>query len=242
MNLKEEFQIHDKLNPKLWDDAQQLKPEVKNKIVEIVKYFEESLQIPLNIVDIQLCGSNASYNYTEHSDLDVHIISNFETVTEDTEILQTVYNLERSRFNKDYDISIHGIEIEIYVQDIRSGINSNGIYSVLDNTWIKEPKPITRITKYNTDKEVQKWKDHISKVIKSGNYDDIVNCINTLYLIRHNSLNVDGNEFGKANQIFKDVRNLGLLDKLKQAQKDTKSKELSLESLQSGQIVNSYKG
>ena len=240
MKINEEFQIHDKLNPKLWDDAQQLKPEVKNKIIEIVDYFEEGLQVPLNIVDIQLCGSNASYNYTEQSDLDVHIIANFEVITEDTEILQTVYDLEKSRFNKDYDITIHGIEIELYVQDIRAGINSNGIYSVLDNSWVKKPKPITHVTKHNTDKEVEKWKKHIVRVLKAGNYDDIVNCINTLYLIRHNSLNVEGSEFGKANQIFKDIRNLGLLDKLKVAQKQAKAKQLSLESLSPGQIVNRY--
>ena len=240
MRLQEEFQIHDQLNPKLWDDAQQLKPEVKKKIIEIVNYFEEGLQVPLNIVDIQLCGSNASFNYTEKSDLDVHIIANFEVVTEDTEILQTVYDLEKSRFNKDYDITIHGVEIELYVQDIRTGINSNGIYSVLDNAWVKEPKPITHITKHNTDKEVEKWKDHIARVLKAGKYDDIVNCINTLYLIRHNSLNVEGDEFGKGNAIFKDVRNLGLLDKLKIAQKQAKAKELSLESLSSGQLVNRY--
>lgn len=241
MIIREEFQIHDKLNPKLWDSAQQLKPEVKKKIVEIVDYFESQLQVPLNIVDIQLCGSNASFNYTEQSDLDVHIIANFEVVTNETEILQTVYDLEKTRFNKDYDISVHGVEIELYVQDIRSGINSNGIYSVLDNKWIKEPKPITRATKHSTDKEVQKWKAHIARVLKAGNYEDIINCINTLYLIRHNSLNVDGNEFGKANQIFKDVRNLGLLDKLKLAAKKAKSKELTLEGLSAGQLVSRYR-
>lgn len=239
MNLNEAFEIHDTLNPKLWDDAMHLKPEVKNKIVEIVNYFEENLQVPINIVDIQLCGSNCSYNYTDKSDLDVHIIANFEDITDETEILQSAYDLERSKFNKDYDISIHGVEIELYVQDIRSGITSNGIYSVLDNNWVKEPKPINHITKHNTEKEVEKWTNHINRVIKAGNYDDILNAINTLYLIRHNSINTEG-EHGKANQIFKDVRNLGLLDKLKDALKDAKSRELTLEDMSAGQLVNRY--
>lgn len=239
MELNEAFEIHDTLNSKLWDDANHLRPEVKNKIIEIVNYFEQNLQVPINIVDIQLCGSNCSYNYTDKSDLDVHIIANFESVSDETEILSSAYDLERSKFNKDYDISIHGIEIELYVQDIRSGVTSNGIYSILDNDWIKEPKPIKHITKHNTEKEVQKWSDHINRVIKAGTHDDIINAINTLYLIRHNSINVDG-EYGKGNQLFKDIRNLGLLDKLKEAQKKARSKELSLESLSLGQIVNKY--
>lgn len=237
MNINEDFQIHDTLNPKLWDDAKRLKPEVKKKIVEIVNYFEENLQIPLAIADIQLCGSNASYNYTEQSDLDVHIVANFEAISDETEILQTVYDLSKTKFNSSYDISIHGVEIELYVQDIQSGVNSNGIYSVLDNNWIKEPKPINHITKHNTQKELEKWQAHIAKVIKVGDYDQILNAINTLYLIRHNSLNTDG-EYGKGNALFKDIRNLGLLDKLKGALKDATSKRLSLESYTSGQLVN----
>ena len=37
--------------------------------------FEDNLEIPLNILDIELVGSNASYNYTDKSDVDVHIIT-----------------------------------------------------------------------------------------------------------------------------------------------------------------------
>jgi hypothetical protein len=52
------------------------------------------------------------------------------------------------------DIKIHGIEIELYIQDIRSTTVSNGIYSICDNVWIKEPKPIKSYTKHNTEKEL----------------------------------------------------------------------------------------
>ena len=65
--LKEDFQIHDVLNPKLWQDNQLL-PEVRQKIVDIVANFEEYVEIPIHIVDIVIVGSNASYNYTQYSD------------------------------------------------------------------------------------------------------------------------------------------------------------------------------
>ena len=56
--------------------------------------------------------------------------------------------------------------------------------------------------------------------------------------MRTNSIAVDG-EYGKGNQIFKDLRNLGYLSKLKEALMKAMSKELSLESLSRGRLVNS---
>lgn len=235
--LDEDFQVHETLNPKLWDDSNTLRPEVRQKIIDIVSTFETYVKVPMDIVDIQLVGSNASYNYTEHSDLDVHIIANFELVTQDIEILQALYDAKKTAFNKNFDIKIKGIDVELYVQDIKSGISSNGIYSVCDNTWVKEPKPIKSITKHNTEKQVEKWQEKIKAVLQQGNEEEISNTINMLYLIRHNSIAVEG-EWGKGNQIFKDIRNLGLLDALKDGLNTATAKTLSLENMSAGQIVN----
>ena len=62
-------------------------------------------------------------------------------------------------------------------------------------------------------------------------FGKIEDAINSLYLVRQNSLETEG-EYGPGNQLFKEIRNLGLLDKLKAAYKQSRSKELSLESLQ----------
>ena len=228
--LSEDLQVHNNLNPKLWNSDNELLSEVREKIISIVKQFEEDLDnIPINIVDIQLVGSNCSFNYTDHSDLDVHIMCNFEVISINPEILQTVYNVKKTEFNKNYDISIKGIEVEMYVQDIKSSTTSNGIYSLCDDEWIKFPKPITNITHYDTSEEVSKWKKKIEHVLLFKDREDIVNAINTLYLMRTNSIQVDG-EYGKGNQIFKDIRNLGLLDDLKGALKEATARELSMES------------
>ena len=236
MRIKESFEVHETLNPKLWDDMNKLKPEVREKILEIVNAFEEYLDYPIKILDVHLVGSNASYNWTEHSDLDVHIIANYEEVTDEPSLLQALYDSKKSKFNNDYNITIHGIEIEMYVQDVNSGITSNGIYSVCDDEWVKEPKPIKSITKHNTEKELEKWELKINEVINNNSYEEIDDTINMLYLMRHNSLAIDG-EYGKGNQLFKDIRNKGLLDKLKDAKVKSQSKELSLENLNKGQLV-----
>lgn len=238
MKLKEDFVVHDHLNEKIFSNDNKLKPEVRAKIIQIVDKFEEYAEVPLNILDIQLVGSNASYNYTDNSDLDVHIISNFELVPAPKEILQQLYNMKKSSFNDKFDIKIKGINVEMYVQDVKDGIMSNGIYSVCDDEWIKEPKPINHITKHNIDKEYQKWQDKINEVLARNNYDEIVDTINLLYLIRRNALLVDG-EYSKGNQLFKQIRSTGLLQKLKDAVTQSLSQQLSLESLTRGQIINS---
>lgn len=116
---------------------------------------------------------------------------------------------------------------------------SNGIYSVCKNEWVKKPKAITHITKHNIEKQIEKWKQVIAQVLATHNFNQINNTINSLYLLRANSLAVDG-EYGKGNAIFKEIRSRGWLDKLKQALKDAKSKELSLEDYTKGQLVNRF--
>lgn len=236
--LHEDFQIHDTLNPKLFDiNTNMLLPDVRKKIVDIVAEFESYIQVPIEIADIQLVGSNVSYNYTETSDLDVHIIANFELVSCDVGVLQSLYDAKKSAFNKNLDIKIHGIEVELYVQDIQSGVTSNGIYSVCDNKWVKEPKPIKSITKHNVEKELEKWQAKIAQVLEENNYEEISNTINLLYLIRHNSIATDG-EYGKGNTLFKEIRSAGLLQQLKDALDKALSKKLSLESMSKGQLIN----
>ena len=240
MRLLEDIQIHDTLNPKIWNvTTKQLLPDVRNKIIDIVEHFEDYIEVPIEIVDIQIVGSNASYNYTDKSDIDVHIIANYDVVNNETELLQQLYNSKREQYNRKFDIEIRGLQVEMYVQDIKSGITSNGIYSVCDNSWIKEPKPITNFKQHNISKEVEKWQSHIKHILSSEELQPVIDAIDTLYLIRHNSIAVDG-EFGPGNQLFREIRSLGLLDKLKEKMDKLTSKKLSLEGMTRGQIVNRY--
>lgn len=236
MNIFEEFIIHDELNNKLFSNNKLL-PEVRQKIIQIVKEFEEYSDVPMNIVDIQLVGSNISYNYTETSDLDVHIISNFDLIDVPKQLLQQLYNMKKTSFNDKFDIKIRGIEVELYIQDVRDATISNGIYSVCEDAWIKQPKPILHAVKHNIEKEYEKWSSKIHDVLERHDTDEIINAINTLYLVRKNSLAVDG-EYGKGNQLFKQIRSTGLLQQLKDAYYKSLSKKLSLESLTRGQLIN----
>ena len=215
------------LNPKLWEDKK-LKRDVREAIIDIVSEFMDNLIIPVEILDVRVVGSNASYNYTEHSDLDVHIISNLELVGSPAEIVQALYNSERSNFNRTHNIKIKGIDVELYVEDVNSSVTSNGIYSVIDDIWIKEPQMVKERSVKIDKKELRDLVNSVKSVLADGDSDDIKDCINMLYLMRKDSIATDG-EYGVGNLLFKEIRNRGLLSALKDKYNEMISDELTLE-------------
>ena len=238
-NVLEDFQLHETLNPKLWKDNR-LIPEVRQKLLEISENFEQYVEIPMHIVDVVLVGSNASYNYTQYSDIDVHLIVNTDLTEDVPEDIQTlVFNLKKTSFNKEFDIKIKGIPVELYVEDLHSSVQSNGIYSIRRNKWVKEPQPIT-IEKRDITQELNAWTERINAAITSKDYEQITNVLDALYLMRKNSISIEG-EYGRGNEIFKTLRDKGLLSKLKDSMNRCISSNLSLESyIYTGKFINLF--
>ena len=229
MRYIESVEVHDHLNPLIWTSDGKLKKDVKEKIYEIIDEFIDYCDVDLELVDAHLVGSNASYNYNSKSALDLHLVINFSLMDASKEILQTLFNKEKASFNDKYNISIHGVDIEIYIEDINAGTMSNGIYSIFLDKWIKYPKPIIIDTEYDFNDTVSKWIDRKNIAIKNKNIEDIKDLINTAYLIRKNSLAIDG-EYGQGNLLFKELRNKGIIQELRDALIKIKSNKLSLES------------
>lgn len=216
------------LNPLLFEDGE-LKSQVRDKIVQIVDAFLEYAEVSINIADIRLVGSNASYNYNEYSDLDIHIVTDLSKIADPETIARLYFDSIKKNFKDSYDIKIKGIDVELYVEDINTSSVSNGIYSVSQNRWIKEPV----VVEDPTDEEIaeaEKIEDEIINMIKSSNStEELESIINNLYLLRKDSLTAYG-ETGPGNLAFKSLRNKGILDKVKDVIRDAESKELSLES------------
>ena len=117
--LGEDIEKHDTLNPLLFDENDELKLEIKEAIEKIVSQFVEDLKtdgVKIEVKDVILVGSNVSYNYTKDSDLDVHIIVDENKLDCDPELYTLLYGAYRSLFNKNYNITIKGIPVEIYVE------------------------------------------------------------------------------------------------------------------------------
>lgn len=227
MQLNEALEVHSELNPLLFDDFK-LKEDVKEKLLEIANTFIEGLDYPLNVADIRFLGSNASFNYNENSDIDLHIITNFDLMYVDDDILQTLYNASKNSFNRNHNITIKGIPVELYIEDMNSMNATNGSYSLLQDDWIKIPQPIKyEIPDYS--KELELMEDEIDSVLDSGSKEEVEELINRIYLGRKDGLATEG-EASIGNCVFKELRNLGLIDKLRERFYELESQELTLEN------------
>lgn len=113
---------HQTLNSKLWDiEDNTLKPEVKEKIDAIVKDFCDGLddnEVKYKLADVRLVGSNCSYNYTDKSDLDIHIVFDLDIYDDEEkeQMAETIYNYARSLWGKTHSVEFYGIPVEVFVE------------------------------------------------------------------------------------------------------------------------------
>ena len=224
--LIEAIEVHDVLNPVLWNADNTLKPEVYDKLVEIYEEFVRFIDIPLNIVDVEVVGSNASYNYNANSDIDLHVIVNSEVNYMDKEMLRLFYNFKKGSFNDDYDLSINDIPVELYIEDVGDGNATNGRFSILKNEWVKFPEPITYEIPDITD-TVNEYIENATNLIAGTDGQAILDFINDLYMMRKLGLAEDG-EASVGNLVFKELRSMDILSDLKDRYYELKSDELSL--------------
>lgn len=225
--LGEALEKHDELNPDLWENDE-LKSEVKDKLLEIVNKFKENLSeddIELDIKDIVIIGSNANYNYTEQSDIDLHIVADTSVYEDQKELAVKLYDAYKRLFNNKYDPTIYGHEVEIYVEPDNIRANSNGMYS-LNTGWLKFPEN-TAIPELDEVELQSLVSDYEEKIQNADSIDEIDNVINDLYILRQQSILSDG-EYGIGNQCFKEIRNLGLLKELKDKKVQLETEEMSL--------------
>ena len=70
---EDSFEVQDELQPEFWQNNE-LSPEINKRLVEIVTDFIDNLPVDITVEDIRLTGSLANYNWSEYSDIDIHII------------------------------------------------------------------------------------------------------------------------------------------------------------------------
>jgi predicted nucleotidyltransferase len=237
--LTEAVEKHDTLNSKLFTKEELLKDRVRDKMLEIVDEFLADLKeqdIKIKVDDILLIGSNASYNYTKDSDIDLHILANTKAVKYEPKIGNALYSAYRSLFNKNLDIKIFDISLELFVETEDSQRVSNGVYSVKKNKWIKKPVH-EAIPDYDTkalDKLVTEWEKKCKdlfddiKADKLENENKVVKMLEDIY-DKLRKKGVAKGEYSTENLAFKELRNKGYLDKLKDYRNELTSKRLSLE-------------
>ena len=149
------FSVKESLNPKVWENPKNLDqsvmiPKVRETLSRIAEKFIEYLGDEVFVEDVYLMGSLANYNWSEFSDFDLHVIIDFHQYENQSELYKELFELKKKVFNDKYNLQIFGYDVEVYAQDFEEPYYSSGVYSIMNNEWIHEPKKF----KNNIDKEV----------------------------------------------------------------------------------------
>jgi hypothetical protein len=226
--IQQPIQRHDKLNPKLWDNDNNLKPEIKHALLKIAQDFIDFVGIKFPIWDIEITGGNANYTYTEHSDIDLHIITEFDKI-DCQRTVEELFDSKQALYKRRYDITIKDIPVELYVQGRDETLASRGIYSLKDDRWISEPSlDIPEYDEAELDHMVKVWQSIIHHAEKTQDPKTIHKSRQLLKQYRTKGLRTDDSEFSIPNLVFKALRNSGDIGKLMDMMDQLHDQQLSL--------------
>jgi hypothetical protein len=209
--------MRDELCPNFWQN-EKLNSEIRKKLLEIAEDFVDGTPIEGRIEDITLTGSMAGYNYYDGSDVDLHILVDFE---EEDEIIKDLMNALRINWNNSHDIMIIGHQVEIYVQDSNEKHYSSGVYSLSDDKWIQKPsKDDPQIDTAAVVKKAEGLSDEIDALEDEFNEQKYEKVYNSVQRLREKLKNMrsagleDEGIYSIENLAFKLLRNSSQIGKL----------------------------
>jgi len=236
------FHIKDELNPEIWTNPDspsdtKMKEEIRLQLIEIADKFIEFLGYDIFVQDITMTGSLANYNWSEYSDIDLHIMYDYKESGPEEELFKDLFKLKKTLFNSTHDITVKGYEVELYVQDTNEPHYSTGVYSVLYDEWVEEPEQENVTIDTDVIKgKVEQWQDMIDTVIEDVEEGDedletsiekIDKLKDKIKKYRQCGLEDEG-EYSYENLVFKFLRRNGYIQKLFDFQNDLLDKSLSL--------------
>ena len=247
MNLKEldNFKLHDaiyfhdELNHAIFA-GDKMRDDVREHLLVIAGDFIDHLGLDnIQIVDITLSGSNAAYTYTKHSDIDLHILVDMNSLNNEM-VYRELFHAKKTLYNDSHTILVNGYEVELYIQDSNEPVISLGEYSVLNDKWIKLPrKSRANLDQMATKLKFNKMRDLAKVALKHNDPAKIQSVLDKIKKYRKNGLHLHG-EFGPENLAFKALRSKGIIKKLFDRLNELHSEKLSLPESASGYIP-SYK-
>ena len=248
INLKS-FDLHDNLNDKIWSDNDTLRSDIRDNLISIAHDFYDTLDIAeisddgdpdekpdktfnKYIKDVLFVGSLASFNYSSYADVDLHLLMDEDKLVGNNKlalnILKKYFTECKNDWNlKHSDLKIEGYDCELYVQDVKEENASNGVYSLMQDKWLKKPE------KMDTKNFDRAWveKKALDYIEQIDNLEEIINSDSDLELVkkakdelkkikdkivkgRRDSLAAGQGEMNKYNILFKILRRSGHIGKI----------------------------
>jgi peptidoglycan hydrolase-like protein with peptidoglycan-binding domain len=235
------FDLQDELNSKIWiktkGDNYVISQKVREKLLEIVYEFIESLKVDIIVSDVHLTGSLVNYNWSQYSDFDLHIIADFNQFPKKSlPLYEELFKLKKTIFNSEQNIKIYGYDVEVFVQDENEKGHSAGIFSLISNDWLEKPKKEKfEVNKSVLKKKTDQWIEKIDKILESAEEEKdlqkskkIIDNLKTK-LKEYRKIGLEkGGEMSYENLVFKYLRRSGHIEKLFSFKKERLDKGLSL--------------
>ena len=226
------FNIKKHLNPKFWDDGH-LDTRIRLKLLDIADDFFASLGVDwVEPDDVIITGSLANYNWNkEHSDVDLHVLVDYEDVDERTDFVREYFAMKKNEWNEKHSkLRIYGFPVEVYVQDTNEPHASSGVYSVQDDKWLTEPD-LEKLRSGKVDKKhvretistymnkidglIDIYKSHKDDEYEMRKvYEDAVDMMKEIREMRKTDLAKYNREMCDGNVIFKALRRSDYIGKL----------------------------
>jgi predicted nucleotidyltransferase len=230
--ILEDFEYRKELCPKIWDASTEaggqfkIKPEIREKLMSIAKDFWSSLKLEVKVLDVQLTGSLANYNWTMASDLDVHIIIDFAEVNTDMELVRKALDGQRFVWNLRHPVVIKGHDVECYIQHKDAQHRASGLYSLLRDRWIvvpfyNPPKVDDRDVSEKTRVIVNEVKE-VQKKAKAARGEEARELLDYLERFKAKIMadrkfglyDTEAGEYSVENLVFKELRKNGTMEKI----------------------------
>ena len=231
------FKIQESLNEDFWVGPDlKLKPDVRERLLEIVNDFWADLELDyVDIIDIIFTGSLSNYNWSVFSDVDLHIVIDFDQIAGKEEVIREFFLAKKSLWNRTHEITIFGFEVELYVQDNDEPHEATAIYSVLNDEWNVKATRVDPIIDWRSVKgKAAGMIDQIIKVAELYEDEDYeeahkyaTKLKNKIRRFRKSGLETGG-EYSTENLAFKVLRRSDNLQRLSYLHADSYDRMMSL--------------
>jgi len=236
IKLLKSLEPSENMSEVLWQDMR-LREEAEDLLLQVANDFLSSLDLDVPMKDLYIVGSMASLNYSEFSDIDLHIVLDFGDISSDKDLLRKYFYLAKSKWNRTRKVMIGGHDVEIYVEDLSDERLPTATYSVMRKEWINQPSmegleiDYQGVTKKVTEKMSEV--DELESLYEDGEYKEAYEFGTLLRQkikrFRQAGLDKRG-EYSNENLAFKLLRRSGALDRINDYVKSSYAEMVSIKT------------